>query len=152
MRGRAIPTEVALKKLWSLKREAGGRDELVRWIDEYPEPRRGKPGRHRDDFFKDFSVSKLPWKGLYLVQFRTASRTPVFCVIVRPKANRVKPGGPPRTWVESEHGSDYPTPHEAFCEIVKKTDQEARRGAQVDSIARRLTGEFRKQVRALDSM
>jgi hypothetical protein len=150
MRGRAIPSEPALKRLWSLKREAGGRDELLRWIDEYPEPKRGKPGRRRDDYFKDFLVSELPWKGLYVVRFTIGGAAPLVHIIVRPKANRVKPGGPPRTWVESKHGSDYPTPHEAFCEIVKKTGQQARRSAAVENIARRLTNKFRKQVRAFN--
>jgi hypothetical protein len=145
MRGSLVPTKRDLQEARRLRRKAGSLEEYIRWSEK--PPKRENRGRRRNDFFKDFSVSELPWKGLYLVRFKMGSLDPVFCVIVRPKANRVKPGGPPRTGVESKHGSDYPTPHEAFCEIVKKeTNQEERRGADVESIARWLTSKFREQV------
>jgi hypothetical protein len=144
MRGSIVPTMRDLQEARRLREKAGSREEYIRWGEE--EPKRGQVGPRRDDYFTDFSVSELPWKGLYLVQFRIGGAAPLVCVIVRPKANRVKPGGSPRTWVEEQAG-DYPTPHEAFCEIVKRTDQRARRNAEVENIARRLASEFRKQVR-----
>ena len=116
------PNKRDLENLRTLRRKAGSREELIRWIDQElrAPPKRGAP---RKDFFHDFSISDGPAKGLYLVRFKLGGAPIVYCVIVRPKAHRVKSGGPIRTWVESKCGNDFPTPHQAIREIVKTTWQ-----------------------------
>jgi hypothetical protein len=60
-------------------------------------------------------------KGLYLVRFKIGSAAPTVVGIVRPKARRVKPGGPIRTWVESQpENGDFPTPQQAIREVVRR--------------------------------
>jgi hypothetical protein len=44
----AEPTPQDLKDLWRLQRKAGGRDSLIRWSNEHPDPNL-KPGRPSQD-------------------------------------------------------------------------------------------------------
>lgn len=146
MRGRAAPTDRDLREAQRLRQKAGSRAEYLRWGEGKPS-KRGKRGRPRDEFFTDFSVSKWPGgSGLYTLWVKTAKDPQTFVLIVRPRRNRVKPGGPKRTWVEAHpKNSDYPTPFEAIRAFVKKYGEPtALKTTDEDSIARRLKREFRK--------
>jgi hypothetical protein len=155
------PTKRELQILSRLKQRAGSREELLRWLDQCPKLKRGRP---RNDFFSDFSISDGPAKGLYLARFKMGGAAPTVVVIVRPKAHRVKPGGPISTWVESQpKNGDFPTTHQAIREIVERvlklyeemsrdeTLSPAERAAlgprrlgwHVGAIARRLTRDLR---------
>jgi hypothetical protein len=138
MRGRAVATERELRMLWSLKRKAGSRAELLRWIDSYPEPKRGKRGPRRKDFFKDFSVVAGPVKGVYLVRFRVGSAAPLVCAFVKERGARL-----PKGMVE------VMTRHQIFRKIAETLDkdQPGRAGAGIDAITHWLDEEFRKAKR-----
>jgi hypothetical protein len=45
------PDKRDLKELGMLLRKAGGREGLIKWIDEYSEPKVGRPGM---DYYDDF--------------------------------------------------------------------------------------------------
>lgn len=146
-------------------REKYGPAECKRQIDKCPPG--AKRGRPRNDFFSDFSLTELPEKGLYLVRFTLKDGhaalapgwskkfpPPLFCVIVRPKKHRLKPGGPGKTGAELKYekqsGRDYqyPTTLQAFREIAEtilKAPEEMTRdpGRDADAIARRLARDLR---------
>jgi len=148
MRGRTLPTERDLQEARRLRRKAGSREEYLRWGEEGP-AKRSKRGRRRNEFFRDFSVSEGPaGTGLYVVRFKMGDDATTFVLIVRPKPNRVKPGGPIRTPIEAvPKWGDYLTPHEAIRAIVERKKYEepgAALSATADNITRRLIGELRK--------
>jgi hypothetical protein len=172
--GARAKTERDSQDIRRLLRAAGSRAELIRWIDQ---ELRAPPirGRRRNVFFNDFSITDGPAKGLYLMRFKLGGAPVVYCVIVRPKAHRVKPGGAIRTWVESKCGNDFPTPHQAIREIVRVVWDAYEKAAQdqtlspterklwntshlgksvgnvddaIDTITRRVVGELRKAGKA----
>src|SRR5262249_34303469 len=93
----APPTEREVADFFRIL-EKHGLEELNRRRDQYQKPKR-KRGRLRNEFFNDFSVSELPWKGLYMVRFKIGGAAPLVCAIVRPRKHRLKPGDPFKTWV-----------------------------------------------------
>jgi hypothetical protein len=102
-------------------------EQLKRSVEGKPAPKRGRP---HNEFFSDISVTKTPWEGIFCLRFKIGGAAPSVVAFVRPKAHRVKPGGPNRTWLESKAG-DLPTPNEIAGEIVelilneyKKTSQQ----------------------------
>ena len=165
------------RQLRQLSRMAGGREGLIRRIDECPpEPTLGAPRR---DFFKEISGSELPWKGLYLVCVRTGNNALLVFVVARPKGHRVKPKDPLKTGVELHNEEKYgknwqfPTTHQAIREIVKiawKACEEAsqdadlssaqreqwnprrRLGSDVETITRGLTSKLRKKARTAQAL
>jgi hypothetical protein len=164
------PTERDLAMLWNLKRRAGSRAALIRWLTDHPEPKREerKRGRPKNDFFTDFSVSEGPAKGLYLVCFKIGGAAPLVWVAVSPKKRWVKE-------FRSGKKIEILTPHQTFHEIVKRlwelpevverdtdltpaerdawkleaTKLRLRLGNEVDSVTRRLTSEFRQKLKLL---
>ena len=161
-----------LGRVWKkLGRDGKKLLRLLKSLDERQKPKLGAP---RKDFFKDMSVSELPWKGLYMVRFKIGAAAPLVCVIVRPQKHRLKPGDPLKTWVElqceEKYGKtwQYPTTHQAFREIVEtawKACEEMSRdkdlspaqrdqwnpgrrlGSDVKNVMRKLTSEFRQKVK-----
>lgn len=160
------PTEHNLRALWSLRRKAGGRAGLLRWLKDYPEPKREerKRGPRKNDFFTDFSVDPGPAEGLFIVRFKAADAGPL-CLLQhnRQNASLVCIVSPKKPWVkELQHSLapggkikfEFVTPHQAFGKIVK-TLREAlppaerwRLGAGTpDAITRRLTSQLREAIR-----
>jgi hypothetical protein len=148
------PTDRDRRDFRRLVRKAGGEEKLSQWIGRKAPRASGRP---RNDFFKDFSVSDGP-NGLKVVRFKIGNAAPMIVAIVRPKAHRVKPGGPTRTWVESQHG-DFPTTHQAIGDIVRRLwamraelDQAQTflpdLGWHPKAITRRVTRELRKAAKS----
>jgi len=145
---------------------------LFKSLDERQKPKLGAP---RKDYFRDISVSELPWKGLYMVRFKIGGASPLYCVTVRPRKHRLKPGDPLKTWVELQNEKKYgknfqfSTPHQAMREIVETAwkaceemsrdkdlspaqreqwDPRRRLGSDIKNVMRKLAGEFRQKGKA----
>jgi hypothetical protein len=131
-----------LKNLRTLRRKAGGREELIRWIDQEigTPPKRGRP---RNEFFNDFSVMDGPVKGTYLLRFKIGGAPMTYCALVCLRKGGVKPpkgiGTPKQTIREF-----VATIWRGYEEIGQDTSCLGKDG---DAITHRLLAEFRKAIK-----
>ena len=161
-----------LNRVW---KKLGGNDKkLLKLLKSIVERQAPKLGAPRKDFFKDISVSELPWKGLYLVRFKIGGAAPLVNFIVRPQKHRLKRGDPLKTWVElqceEKYGKNwqFSTPHQVFRQIVEAAwkaceeisqdkdlspaqreqwDPRRRLGLDVENVVRKLACEFRQRAK-----
>jgi hypothetical protein len=123
------PTERDLSDLRRLRRKAGSRPELIRWLDQCQEVKCGRPPL---DLIKDFSVHEGPEKDIYVAHYKLGKET--YVVIVRSRKQRM---GKVVTL----------TPHKVF-HMVAETYHKAY-GHSRDALAQMLAKKFSRKLAEL---
>ena len=116
------PIKRDLEDLRRLLRKAGSREELIRWLDQCREAKRG---RRPLNLFEDFSVSKGPEKDVYVIRYKMCSTSYVAIVSARKRRIGNRPdlvvSTPRQTFLAI--AKDYGHGHhslEAFAKILAK--------------------------------
>ena len=125
----ARPTKRDLEDLRRLRRKAGSREELIRWLDQCQEVKRG---RRPLDPCEDFSVSKGPEKNLYVVHYKMCDTS--YVVIV--SAQKSRKGNRPDLIVS--------TPHQTFRAIAEYHGRHGHHSLK--AFAKKLTKKFSENL------
>jgi len=121
------PSRRDLNDLRYLQRKAGSRKELIRWLDQCREVKRG---RRPLDLIQDFSIHEGPGKGIYTVHYKLGDRSYVAIVssYKRHRTGRV----------------EILTSHKTFHMIAKTFHEHA--GHSRDALAQMLAKKFSRKL------
>jgi hypothetical protein len=135
-----------LEHLWRLLRAAGGRAELIKWIDKYPAPKMGRP---RIDFFKGFVEAQAEtYQHAWNID-RASFKAALKARGIKPPKGGFKfltPTSTIRAYVQAVWDShEKRSRDESLSPQEREASSTKHLGRSVDAITRRLTKELREK-------